>query len=408
MDRKLPAISLRHRWIRDQRGAALIHVGIAIFVLVGMSAFVLDFGVMWLSRRQAQNAADAGALAGAIARLYDEQGDTPAADGLAYKSAMAAATVNEVFNEAGGVRVTWECPPYVDEDAHCVRVDVHRDGQGTVDGLANNSNALPVYFANLFGLANQKVRATATAWLGAANAAECMKPFAVPDLFPEGHPEQYTSEGGYNLEDHEGTILMLKGGPDTQLSPGWFRLLDLVGGEQGGAGGSEGTRNQVRACIPEIHQVSDTLPDQNGNQASIRQALEDLYNLDDEADWVDPDGPGGQDGRIEDSCAYTGTCQKYVWGSNGNQTVADPNRTYSPRVMALPLFDPKLYAETGEIKIVNIMGFFLLNDADHPLPSPPEFRVWGVIVNQPGLLIGGGPGEVPEDKAFLKVVQLIR
>ena len=140
MDRKLPTISLRHRWIRDQRGAALIHVGIAIFVLVGMSAFVLDYGVMWLSRRQAQNAADAGALAGAIARLYDETGDSPAADGLAYKSAVAAATANEVFNEAGGVRVTWECPEYKDEDAHCVRVDVHRDGTDLDGNATNDSN----------------------------------------------------------------------------------------------------------------------------------------------------------------------------------------------------------------------------------------------------------------------------
>jgi hypothetical protein len=408
MDRKLPAISLRHRWIRDQRGAAFIHVGIAIFVLVGMSAFVLDFGVMWLARRQAQNAADAGALAGAIARLFDETGDSPAADGLAYKSAYSAATANDVFNEAGGVRVTWECPPYVDEDAHCVRVDVHRDGQGVVDGLANDSNSLPVFFASLFGLSSQNVRATATAWLGAANAAECMKPFAVPDLFPEGHPELYDPAEGYNLDDHEGEILMLKGGPGTELSPGWFRLLDLVGGEQGGAGGTEGTRNQVRACIPDIHEVNETLPDQNGNQASIRAALEDLYNLDDDAIWDAGDSDmDGDYGEVMDSCAEDGSCQKYVWGSNGNQTVADPDRAWSPRVMALPLFDPKIYAETGVIKIVNIIGFFLLNDADHPLPSPPEFRVWGVLVNQPGLLVGGA-GEVPDNKAFLKVVQLIR
>jgi hypothetical protein len=44
---------------------------------------------------------------------------------------------------------------------------------------------------------------------------------------------------------------------------------------------------------------------------------------------------------------------------------------------------------------------------DHPLPSPPEFRVWGVIVSEPGLLISGG-GEVSEDAAFVKVIQLIR
>src|SRR5262245_39674680 len=112
----------------SERGAALIQVGIALFVLVGMSAFVLDYGVMRMARRQAQNEAYAGALAGAIARGYDEKADTPAPDGPAHDSAVAAATANPVFNEAGGVLVTWDCPDYVDANAHCVRVDVHRDG----------------------------------------------------------------------------------------------------------------------------------------------------------------------------------------------------------------------------------------------------------------------------------------
>jgi Flp pilus assembly protein TadG len=399
MDR-LPAISLRRSRIRAERGAALIHVGLAIFVLVAMSAFVLDFGVMWLSRRQAQNAADAGALAGAIARAWDEPVDTPAANGRAFQSAFAAATANRVFSEAGGVKVTWVCPDYVPATAHCVRVDVHRDGLN-VDGVAGaDSNELPVFFANLFGFTGQSVKATATAWVGAANAAECMKPFAVPDLFPDGNPAGYVRPG-YTLDEHEGTILMLKGGAGTQLSPGWFRLLDLTGGEQGGAGGVEGTKNQIRACIPEIHNAGEEMPAQNGNEASIRQAIEDLYLLDPDAYW----NPTTK--RVEDSCAESGTCMKYVWGSNGNQTVADPRRTYSPRVMALPLFDPYIYATTGRIEIVNILGFFLLNDVDHPLPSPPEFRIWGVLISQPGLLISGGEA-VPAEAAFAKVVQLIR
>ena len=201
MERTLPALSLRHRWICDERGAALIHVGLAIFVLVGMTAFVTDYGVMWLSRRQAQNAADAGALAGAIARAFDETVDPPAADGLAYKSAYAAATINKVFYETGGVLVTWDCPDYVDANAKCVRVDVHRDGQGIADGLANNSTPLPTFFAKLFGYTSQKVRATATAWVGHGNGSDCVKPFAVPDSYEPPGPETYTEGSGYSLAD---------------------------------------------------------------------------------------------------------------------------------------------------------------------------------------------------------------
>jgi hypothetical protein len=408
MDHTLPAISLRHRWIRDQRGAALIHVGIAIFVLVGMSAFVLDFGVMWLSRRQAQNAADAGALSGAIARMLDETADEPAADGLAYKSAYAAATINEVFNEAGGVRVTWECPDYVDEDAKCVRVDVHRDGEGVADGLANNSNVLPVYFANLFGLSSQKVRATATAWVGIGNSTDCMKPFAIPDFYND--IDTYDPPG-YNIEDHLGAIINIFKGPNgvgneeaLSESSGWYRIIDVMGG---GAGGANETRAAIKSCSADVYSADDVLADENdqmGVEASIKAAIKDLHDLDPDA-YFDYETK-----EVKNSCAKTRSCMKYVQtGPNQFSLVADPDRSYSPRVMAIPVFDPVLFFETGQIKIVNIFGLFLLNDPamGYPLPNPPQLEIWGAIVNEPGLLTAGG-GDIPEDAAFVKVVQLIR
>jgi len=393
MDRKLPAISLRHRFIRDARGAALIHVGIAIFVLVGMSAFVLDFGVMWLSRRQAQNAADAGALAGAIARAFDDTADEPAADGLAYKNAYAAATMNEVFNEAGGVRVTWECPLYVPENAKCVRVDVHRDGQGTVQGLANNSNPLPVYFASLFGLSSQRIKATATAYVGYGNATDCVKPFAIPDFY-EGGPENY-SPPGYTLADVGMPVTLFKGPSDFE-SAGWYRLTDVIGDAGGGA--SE-TARAIRTCDAERRAVGDTVP-QAGVEASIKDDIQALFDLDPEAEFVD--------GEIINSCAENRSCDKWVWdgsggGPNAYTRVADGNRSYSPRIMAIPVFDPVKYQTTGVIEIVNVFGFFLVE----PLPNPPNFEIHGILVEMPGLLLSGG-GEVPAEAAFLQIIQLIR
>ena len=60
-----------HARLRDDRGAIIIHVAFALLALIAFSAFVVDMGVMWVSRRQAQNAADAGALAGAVALMKD-------------------------------------------------------------------------------------------------------------------------------------------------------------------------------------------------------------------------------------------------------------------------------------------------------------------------------------------------
>src|SRR6476646_87068 len=84
---------------RDESGVSLIHVGMLLFVFMGLSMFVVDYGVVWLARVQAQNAADAGALAGAIARGYDELADPPAANGAAQQSAIGAATKHGVMGE---------------------------------------------------------------------------------------------------------------------------------------------------------------------------------------------------------------------------------------------------------------------------------------------------------------------
>ena len=52
-------------------GAIIIHVAFALMALLAFTSFVIDYGVMWVSRAQAQNVADAGALAGASPDVCD-------------------------------------------------------------------------------------------------------------------------------------------------------------------------------------------------------------------------------------------------------------------------------------------------------------------------------------------------
>jgi Flp pilus assembly protein TadG len=59
----------------SETGAMLVHVAVALLGLMAVSAFAVDFGVFWLSRRAAQNSADAAAMAGAIALAYDDADD---------------------------------------------------------------------------------------------------------------------------------------------------------------------------------------------------------------------------------------------------------------------------------------------------------------------------------------------
>ena len=75
------AMSRRQQSSRRARVPSLFRLALLAFVLMAFNVFVMDYGVMWMARGQAQNAADAGALAGAIARGYDDF-DVSAASGV--------------------------------------------------------------------------------------------------------------------------------------------------------------------------------------------------------------------------------------------------------------------------------------------------------------------------------------
>jgi Flp pilus assembly protein TadG len=389
----------------------LIQVGVAIIVLIAFTMFVVDYGIMWVSRSQAQNSADAGALAGAVALAFDDADDLTAT-GPAQVSARSFALQNDVFGEDPDVQFDTDIRFSITDDdpaifpsvclaagVNCIRVDVYRN-------QARN-NPLPVWFGTLVGLNDQGVRATAMAWSVPGNATECLRPFAVPGLYNENSDppnDQFdlgvdtVASPGYNLDDHLGTELMLKGGPQTQLGPGWFRLLDIVGGS-GEGGGAPDVWSSIRGCTADYYGVGDTLTDQNGNVASIKKAVEDLIGLDPDAEWDDDED------EIVDSCVGDNSC--FIYDSEGNR-VANPDAKQSPRIIALPVFDIEHYAETlaqnsPEVLVTNILGFFIT----HVTNQGGHLQIFGRLVTQPGL-VRGGNGTVGEQEAFLKVVQLVR
>src|SRR5438045_1215838 len=91
-----PTKRRRFERFRSESGISLIHVALLLFVMMGLSMFVTDFGVLWLARGQAQNAADAGAHAAAVSLAFDNPNDF-STTGSAYLAATSAATTNSVF-----------------------------------------------------------------------------------------------------------------------------------------------------------------------------------------------------------------------------------------------------------------------------------------------------------------------
>ena len=429
------------RW-RNERGAILIHVAIAMLGLLAFSAFSIDHGVMMVSRGQAQNAADAGALAAALYLANDDPDDLAGAQAIA----VAAAQTNAVWGSAPDITladVTFPpCPagsPGIPDT--CVKVDVFRNQRA-------GGNPLPVFFSSLIGVADQGVKATATAQMVSSNAAACVLPFAIPDywfemredeagnpavddsvvaeVFPrDNDPEDgllnpidglsndrwdiddtydhhdtgdtpyaagpldtYDVSIGYTLDEHHGIRVTLKAGtPGTAINPGHYFPITLVPGETG----ASVYRSNISGCNPgATFEMPYALPNEPGNMIGpTAQGVGDLIALDPGAVWNESyqSLPSGRWGRIE--------------GTGCSPNCATPSG-FSPRLRPLPLFDPHAYdagREAGRLDIflTRFAGFFVErlvgNDVEGYLSIAPA-------------VAGGGP--LDDESSFLRTVILVR
>lgn len=400
-----------------ERGAVLVHVALAIIGLTAMTALAFDFGVKWVSRGQAQNSADAGALAGAVSLSFDNPNDV-SDSGPGKRSAWLYARANGVWGQAPDVNITNDvtvlcadatkcaqpCPPPYGANT-CIKVDVFRNQA--------RGNPLPTFFANLVNVGQQGVVATATAAILSGNASDCLKPWGVPDKWLERYPvpgpwvptsrfNKYYDQGnqtgaplpnpdlytppsandpgtGFTLAVDYGTELVLKAGnPQQATSPGWFYPLQLT--EPGG----DEYRENIAGCSDTIWGIGDDVPVEPGNMIGpTAQGVRDLIALDPGARW------NSTLKRIENSCVGTAAC---------------PTMSHSPRVVAIPIFDTAAYEDGRQsgrvtIRIVNILGFFIdrLEGND----------VHGILVTTPAL-VSASNGSVGPQSAFSVSIVLVR
>jgi hypothetical protein len=90
----------------NESGVTLLIVGAGLFAFMATATLAIDVGMFMNARSEAQNSADAGALAGAIAVAFNDFDDR-SAGGPAVTSAMNAASANQVIH--GSVSVTAAC-----------------------------------------------------------------------------------------------------------------------------------------------------------------------------------------------------------------------------------------------------------------------------------------------------------
>lgn len=180
--------------LQSERGAVFIHVGVGLFVLLMFGAFALDYGMLWTSRGQAQNAADAGALAGVGAISFDNVAGydkwyrgREVAWHTAHRTAIWGdqSAVIEVTSPYDGQDIPGRNVALCeDKPASCLKVQVYRDSA--------HSTAMPTFLANLFGTSTQGVRAMAVAQTAPATGSSCMKPWLIPDRWQDVTPPNNT------------------------------------------------------------------------------------------------------------------------------------------------------------------------------------------------------------------------
>jgi Flp pilus assembly protein TadG len=150
---------------KNERGVTLVMMALMLFLVLGMSALTIDYGMVKATKAEAQRAMDAAALAGASAFLI--AAPTTDFDSVAEARAREYAKLHTVH------RVTITDPE--------VTVDVDEPKKEVT--ASYTSGNIPLWFANTIGISSMRINATATAKASETGKATCLKPVALPDMW---------------------------------------------------------------------------------------------------------------------------------------------------------------------------------------------------------------------------------
>ena len=124
----LPEMNRLQHLRRDERGMSFVFVGVGFLAFVAATTLAIDVGMFMTARSQAQTAADAGALAGATALVFNDYDDR-SAGGPVVQSAIKTALFNDVMFSSvsvGPADVLFPIGP--GGVSNRVRVNVYRTG----------------------------------------------------------------------------------------------------------------------------------------------------------------------------------------------------------------------------------------------------------------------------------------
>lgn len=338
------ALSGRKIPLNDERGSSAILVAITMTALLSAVALAVDVGMLLNSRSEAQRAADSAALAGAGSLIFDDDDEVRARN-----TAIQYGGLNTVRKTAVTV-----LPEDVDVDLALARVTAR------VRRTEDRGSAVATWFANVFGVSEVDIAATATAQVQPAGRATCVKPFAIPDQFLDidgdgefdegidqydpnihGYGSDYRNSGnpgddGLGYVNDFGRQVDLKQGGPVNFQPSWYYPWDVPDADGAPSTGGARFRWNIANCNTAVISIGEEYWIEGGNmEGPTRHGVNDLIDL--------------------DSGAYWDTFSNAVEGSAWS-----PNWEGSPRIGIIPVFNPSREFDPGKnpIEFTNFLAVF--------------------------------------------------
>ena len=358
-----------HHLRRDERGMSLVFVSLGFMALLSATTLAIDVGMFMTSRAQAQNAADAGALAGAVALALNDFNDR-SSGGPAVQGAINTARANLVGGQPASVLpgdVTFPDDPSGQPTR--VAVSVYR--------TAARGNAVPTLMGTFFGVDQVDIGASAVAEASPANAMTCVKPFMIPNRWNENNtppnstfdkydhrgvllddadvyiglkpaPDPNTDYTGYTTAKDVGTRLTLRAGTGDNINPSFYFSWKMPGDV-----GGDFYRENIAYCNQSVMRRGAKIVQEPGDKSGPTvQGIQELVDRDPGAYW-----------------------------DNGCKCVKGSAFPLSPRVFPIPLYDPDYYADgkahgrVADFVVSDFLGFF----AEPPVGNSIPGRITQII-----------------------------
>jgi Flp pilus assembly protein TadG len=416
----------------DERGSTIVLIAVSLFAVLALGALSVDLASLRSAHAEAQRAADVIALAGASA-FKDKSYTDPTALTDAQTRAIAVARSNMVRSDTLDVR-----SPTVDSATYgWGKVTVVQTAQVTLNIIPDSQRVrawvrhagVGTFFGGMLAKPYGHVQAMATAQASQSGTINCLKPFALPDVWNErntssgktgqdknanrvwddGEPWQFeptanpadtyvpydpdasssaqASQTGYGsawrnadgvANDWGRTVMIKAQRPGDAITSGWFYPWRI-----GSSSGGNDYRGNISSCNPAVTSLGQSYDVENGNMVGpTKQGIDDLIAQDPGAQWNSSlDGGKG--------------------GIEGSQF---GNWRNSPRVIAVALFDPNQIAgiqSGGNLSVTfnNFALFFVEGFVGNGTQAPLKGRF---------LYFATGNGTGPVHGPLTRTLQLIQ